>query len=79
VVLGGYFRPVYRMLRNEVHAGLAERALAPALESVRLALPGLGTDSVLLGAAEMALEPVFEDPVASLSTAVTDAVARLAG
>ena len=79
VILGGYFRPMYRMLRSEVQAGLAERALAPALESVRLALPGLGTDSVLLGAAEMALEPVFEDPVASLATAVTDAHARLVG
>lgn len=79
VILGGYFRPMYRMLRSEVQAGLAERALAPALESVRLTLPGLGTDSVLLGAAEMALEPVFEDPVASLATAVTDAHARLAG
>jgi hypothetical protein len=67
------------MLRAEVQAGLAERSLAPALESVRLSLPGLGTDSVLLGAAEMALEPVFEDPVASLAAAVTDAHARLAG
>ena len=66
VILGGYFRPIYRMLRAEVQAGLAERTLAPALESVRLSMPGLGTDSVLLGAAEMALEPVFEDPVASL-------------
>ena len=79
VILGGYFRPLFRMLRSEVQAGLAERALAPTLDSVRLALPGLGTDSVLLGAAEMALEPVFDDPVASLSTAVTDAHARLAG
>jgi predicted NBD/HSP70 family sugar kinase len=79
VILGGYFRPLYRMLRTEVQAGLAERALAPSLEAVRLALPGLGTDSVLLGAAEMALEPVFEDPVASLAAAVTDAGARVAG
>ena len=78
VILGGYFRPLYRLLRSEVQAGLADRALAPALESVRLAMPGLGTDSVLLGAAEMALEPVFDDPVASLATAVTDAHARLA-
>lgn len=79
VILGGYFRPMYRLMRSEVQAGLAERTLAPALESVRLALPGLGTDSVLLGAAEMALEPVFDDPVASLAAAVTDAHARLAG
>lgn len=79
VILGGYFRPLYQMLRAEVQTGLNERALAPTLESVRLALPGLGDDSVLLGAAEMAFEPVFDDPVASLATAVTDAHARLAG
>lgn len=79
VIMGGYFRPLFRLMRAEVQAGLAERALAPALESVRLALPGLGTDSVLMGAAEIALEPVFEDPVASLTTAVTDAHSRLAG
>ena len=46
---------------------------------MRLSVPGLGTDSVLLGAAEIALEPVFADPVASLATAITDARARLAG
>lgn len=79
VIMGGYFRPLYRMLPAEVQAGLAERTLAPARESVRLSLPGLGTDSVLLGAAEMALEPVFDDPVASLAAAVTDAHAALAG
>ena len=39
----------------------------PARDAVRLTLPGLGDDSVLLGAAEMALEPVFVDPVASLA------------
>jgi len=79
VILGGYFRPMYRLLPSEVQAGLAERALAPTLESVRLALPGLGPDSVLLGAAEMALEPVFNDPVASLAEAVIDAPSGLAG
>jgi predicted NBD/HSP70 family sugar kinase len=79
VILGGYFAPLFRMLRAEVGAGLAERAMAPALESVRLSLPGLGPDSVLLGAAEIAFEPVFSDPVASLATAVSDARARVAG
>ena len=79
VILGGYFRPMLRLLRTELTSGLSERTMAPALESVRLTLPGLGTDSVLLGAAEIAFEPVFADPVASLATAVTDAQARLAG
>ncbi|HYG93327.1 MAG TPA: ROK family protein [Nocardioides sp.] len=79
VILGGYFWPLFRMLRNEVSGGLAERVLAPALESVQLTIPGLGRDSVLLGAAEMAFEPFFDDPVASLAAAVTDARERLAG
>ncbi len=79
VVLGGYFRPLLQMLRTEIEDGLAERALAPTLESMRLVLPGLGADSVLLGAAEMALAPVFADPVACLADAITDAGARLAG
>jgi hypothetical protein len=46
---------------------------------VTLALPGLGCDSPLLGAAEIALEPLFVDPVAALSTALVDVRARLAG
>lgn len=79
VILGGCFRPLFRLCRAEVTAGLAERALRPANEAVRLTLPGLETDSVLLGAAEMAMEPVFNDPVTSLAAAVTDAPARLAG
>ncbi len=79
VILGGYFLPLFRLCRSEVTAGLGERALVPARESVRLCLPGLGNDSVLLGAAEMAMEPVFVDPVASLADAITDAPARLAG
>ncbi|MCX6401805.1 MAG: ROK family protein [Propionibacteriales bacterium] len=79
VILGGYFRPLFRLCRSEVTAGLTERALRPANEAVRLTLPGLAKDSVLLGAAEMAFEPVFADPVASLAAAVTDAPARLAG
>ena len=59
--------------------GLAERALPAPLESVTLSLPGLGEDSVLLGAAEVAFEPLFVDPVASLGTALLDVRARLAG
>lgn len=79
VILGGYFRPLFRLCRTEVSAGLAERALRPANEAVRLMLPGLEKDSVLLGAAEMAMEPAFVDPVASLAAAVTNVPARLAG
>jgi len=79
VVLGGYFRSLYPLVRAEVDAGLRDRALPAPLESVTLALPGLGSDSPLLGAAEIALEPLFVDPVAALGTALVDVRARLAG
>ena len=79
VVLGGYFRSLYMLVGAEVNAGLADRALSVPLESVTLSLPGLGSDSPLLGAAEIALEPLFVDPVAALSASLVDARGRLAG
>jgi len=79
VVLGGYLSSLYALVHAEVDAGLAERALPAPLESVTLSLPGLGSDSVLLGAAEIAFEPLFVDPVASLGTALLDVRSRLAG
>ncbi len=79
VILGGYFRSLYMLVGREVDAGLAERALPAPHESVTLALPGLGQDSSLLGAAEIALEPLFVDPVAALGTAIDDVRSRLAG
>ncbi|WP_134738269.1 ROK family protein [Nocardioides sp. 503] len=79
VVLGGYFRELFRLVRTDVNAALAQRALPAPLESVTLTLPGLGADSVLLGAAEIALEPLFVDPVAGLHTAITGVGAKLAG
>ena len=79
VVLGGYFRSLYTLVGAEVDAALRERALPAPLESVTLALPGLGSDSALLGAAEIALEPLFVDPVAALATGLCDVRGRLAG
>ena len=79
VVLGGYFRSLYTLVGAEVNAGLADRALPAPLESVTLALPGLGSDSPLLGAAEIALEPLFVDPVAALGSGLLDVRAQLAG
>ena len=79
VVLGGYLAPLFALVQPQVQAGLAERALPASLESVTLSLPGLGGDSVLLGAAEIAFEPLFVDPVAALGAALVDVRSRLAG
>jgi predicted NBD/HSP70 family sugar kinase len=79
VVMGGYFDAMYSLVRAEIDKGLADRALPAAFESVSLAVPALGRDSVLLGAAEMAFEPLFVDPVTALGSAIQDVRSRLAG
>jgi predicted NBD/HSP70 family sugar kinase len=77
IVLGGYFRALYELVGSEIDCGLAERALPACLESVTLSRPGLGDDSVLFGAAEIAFEPLFIDPVAALGAALVDVASRL--
>ena len=72
IVLGGYLASLYPLVQTEVIAALRERALEASSESVGLRLPGLGRDSVLLGAAEIAFDDLFEDPVASLGNASYD-------
>jgi predicted NBD/HSP70 family sugar kinase len=79
VVLGGYFSTLYPLVREEIHDGLSTTALPAVVDSVTLAVPALGEDSVLLGAAEAALEPLLVDPVASIGAALLDVPARLAG
>lgn len=62
VVLGGLFADILEMagpsLTAQMRAGLATQAHI----EVELAAPGLGRDAVLVGAAEVALEPVLRDP-----------------
>lgn len=71
VVLGGYLRWLYPLVRTEVETELRDRALAASRDQVRLVLPVLGADSVLLGAAEIAFAPMLRDPVGSLVAAPT--------
>ncbi|WP_299050753.1 ROK family protein [uncultured Nocardioides sp.] len=78
VVLGGYFRSLLRLVPGDVRAGFEEVALPAPQESVSLSLPGLGADSVLLGAAELAFEPLLADPAGALAGALPDA-ARVLG
>ncbi len=79
VVLGGYFRALHRLVPADITAGIQARTLPAPLESLVLAPPALGADSILLGAAEMALEPLLADPVAGLQSSLAEASVRLAG
>jgi predicted NBD/HSP70 family sugar kinase len=66
VVLGGVLRELYPIVAGQVGRALAGTALRAPMESVTLAVPELGGDAVLIGAAEFAWEATLADPVAVL-------------
>ncbi len=72
VVLGGVLRTLYPVVSADVDQALASVALQAPREQVRVLVPALGGDSVLLGAAEKAFEPVLTDPARELGAAVRD-------
>ena len=63
VVLGGVLQEVLRSAGDEVRAALDATALRAAAEQVRLALPELGADAVLAGAAEVVWQELLADPL----------------
>jgi predicted NBD/HSP70 family sugar kinase len=65
VVFGGVLRQLFPATESQVRAALGT-ALAAPREQVRLAVPALGADSTLLGAAESAFGPLLDDPLGAL-------------
>ena len=66
VVIGGVLREVFPVARAAVESSLGRTALAAPGEQVRLVLPGLGGDAVLVGAAELAWAVLLADPLTTL-------------
>jgi predicted NBD/HSP70 family sugar kinase len=64
VILGGSLAGVYDFAGEEVCAALREYAITGGHERVELCTPGLGSDSSLLGAAELAFTTLLRDPAA---------------
>lgn len=62
VIMGGSLSSVLDVARAEVEAELTRRAMAAARRSVEVRRAGLGEDSSLLGAAELAFRPLLADP-----------------
>ena len=62
VVLAGLLADVLNLRRKEIQAELSSALVTPAHLAVRLEPPSLGSESVLLGAAEIALEPILSNP-----------------
>jgi predicted NBD/HSP70 family sugar kinase len=63
VVFGGTLREVYLAAAAQVRSRLNRQALPACREHVRLRTPALGDDAALIGAAELAFEPLLADPL----------------
>ena len=66
VLIGGRFAPSYPFLRTALEAELDRRVLRASRRLVRVIPATLGVDAPLLGAAELAFEPLLSDPAAWL-------------
>jgi predicted NBD/HSP70 family sugar kinase len=63
VIFGGGLREVYLAAAAPVRSRLNRNGLHACREHVRLRTPVLGDDAALLGAAEVAFEPLLDDPL----------------
>lgn len=66
IVFGGAVRHIYTATEPLVREALAA-ALAAPVEQVRLAVAGLGDDSVAVGAAELSFARLLDDPLGTLA------------
>lgn len=64
VILGGSLAGIFEFASDDVAAAMDEYAMSVAHEAVLLCTPGLGTDSTLLGSAELAFARLLADPLA---------------
>jgi predicted NBD/HSP70 family sugar kinase len=62
IVLGGFFSDLYASVEAIVREQVQARAFLPARDLVSIVPATLGADTALLGAAELAFEPILADP-----------------
>jgi D-xylose transport system substrate-binding protein len=62
VVLGGHLASVHRFAATTIEGTLDERALGAPRARVEIVPATLGVDAAVLGAAELAFEPILADP-----------------
>lgn len=62
VVLGGFYHRLFPYLEESVVEGAHERALDAPWEMVEITASGLGPDSLLIGASELAFGNLISDP-----------------
>jgi predicted NBD/HSP70 family sugar kinase len=69
VLLGGLLREIHPLAAQAIAEGLAATALRAPSVDVRVTVPTLGSDAVLMGAAEIVWQELLADPVTSLRMA----------
>ncbi|MCW2858644.1 MAG: ROK-family protein, partial [Actinoallomurus sp.] len=67
VVLGGPLGDLYEATADIVAEASKQSSLVAPREQVRLAASALGPDAQIVGAAELAFEPLLEDPIGTLT------------
>jgi predicted NBD/HSP70 family sugar kinase len=65
IITGGSLADVLELARPEIERQLDRHAMVASRRIVQLRVPGLGRDSSLLGAAELAFQSMMADPVAA--------------
>lgn len=63
VILGGSLSGILEIARDVIEDEIAVRAMAASRRGVQLSSAGLGDDSSMFGAAELAFRPVLRDPL----------------
>lgn len=74
VVIGGIFERLYPLLAGAAEAAVAAHALPPAREGLEIVPGSLGVDAPIIGAAELAFEPLLVDPALQLGLRSRSAV-----
>jgi predicted NBD/HSP70 family sugar kinase len=79
VVLGGFYHRLFPFLEESMVDGAKERALDAPWAMVEIRASGLGADSLLIGAAELAFIDLLSDPARFAGASVADRQALAEG
>ena len=68
VVLGGMYARLHPLMHGQMEEGVRSRVLAAPGSMVEIVPTALGIDAPLIGAAELALSAIIDDPIQIAAT-----------
>lgn len=72
VVLGGLYHRLFEPLRQPIYAAYTARALRPSARMAALVVSELGDDALLIGASELVISRLFDDPIGTVARSPAD-------